>query len=94
MNAGNSRTCLGRQKMREKDHRKNTQAKTADPLNKTGTQSDEKHKKHMYAAHKITSLGEYITGQMRKQDSMPHGIGCFAAIVFQNVQGDGEPDMS
>ena len=69
--------------MREEDHRKDTQAEATDPLDKTGTQTDAKHEKDMCAVHKITSLGEYITGQTRKQDSIPPGTGCFADIAFQ-----------
>lgn len=82
MHAGNSRTCLGRQKMWEEDHRKDAQTEAADPLNKSGTKTDKQHEKRMYAAHRITSLVEYITGQTRKQDNIPHGIGCFAVIAF------------
>ena len=53
-------TCKMKE-MREENHGKNAQTEATDSLNKTGTQANEKHKKHMYATHKITSLGEYIT---------------------------------
>ena len=44
MDTGNGGTNLSRQKMGKENHRKDTQPKAADPLNKSGTQTNQEHK--------------------------------------------------
>ena len=67
MDTGDGRACLSRQKMRKKDHGKNAETKTADPLNKSGTDTDKKNKEYMHSVHEITSYWEYNIGLQRIQ---------------------------